>query len=100
MKRAPSGGEEDPTRDGATERRPWVPCTERGHISESRFCEESEGEFEALKEIQTNLDVEIRSSVSSGLWYNKNMYLVFVVGSGTEHLIPWNLWSNGVSSVY
>lgn len=99
MKRAPSGGEEDLTRDGAAERGPWVPGTERGHVSESRLCEESEGEFEVPKEIQTNLDVEIRSSVSSGLWYKKSMYLVFVVVSGTERLIPWNLWSNGVSSV-
>lgn len=92
MKRAPSGGEEDPTRDGAAKRGPWVLCTERVHVSESRLCE-------VPKEIQTNLDVEIRSSVSSGLWYKKSLHLVFVVVSGTERLMPWNLWSNGVSSV-
>lgn len=51
-----------------------MPGTERGHVSESRLCEESEGEFEVPKEIQTNLDVEIRSSVRkvciwSLLWF-------------------------------
>lgn len=58
---------------------------QREGMSQRADFEESKGEFE--DEIQTNVDVKIRSSMSSGLWYNKNIYLVFVV-PGTEFLIP------------